>query len=111
MRRLSHRRQAGELLQQGRLGVTVVLIAAGGMAHITTIRLQNPALGVVGQVGLQLFFDPQDQALGLDTFGQDGREVAQQICEVNRRLFQDEFSGLDLRNIENVVDDRQQVPG
>ncbi len=55
--------------------------------------------------------DPQAQALGLDRLGKDGGQVAQQAGNVERRFLQSELAGLDLRDVEDIIDDRQQVPG
>jgi hypothetical protein len=51
------------------------------------------------------------QALGPGRLIEDRVQVAQQGGEIERRFLQRELAGLDLRQVEDVVDDAQQVPG
>ena len=55
--------------------------------------------------------DVEPQSLGPRAFGDDGADRVEQVADVDRCVVEREFAGLDLRDVENVVDDSEQVAG
>src|SRR5690606_19878296 len=58
----------------------------------------------------QVRIDPDDQfeVLFHDARGNEGRHVLDRLGEIERRVVEHQLAGVDLREVENVVDDRQQ---
>ena len=56
-------------------------------------------------------FDEQAQALGLDGCGQNRNHIAQHVTDGDGHFFQHKLAGLDLGEVQDVVDDAQQVSG
>jgi hypothetical protein len=53
----------------------------------------------------------QFQLLGVGGRGEDGQGVLQQVAQVERDMVEHQLAGLDLREVEDLVDDPQQVVG
>ena len=51
--------------------------------------------------------DAECEAFGLRAVGDDGDDVGEQIVDGDRRVVEHELAGLDLRDVEDVVDDLQ----
>ena len=55
--------------------------------------------------------DIEPQTLGPRAFGDDGADRVEQVADVDRGVVEGKFAGLDLRDVENIVDDPEQVAG
>jgi hypothetical protein len=53
----------------------------------------------------------QFQLLGVGGRGEDGQGVLHQVAQVERDAVEHQLAGLDLREVEDLVDDPQQVVG
>ncbi|MNV25331.1 hypothetical protein D3C71_1164270 [compost metagenome] len=53
----------------------------------------------------------QFQLLGVGGRGEDGQGVLQQVAQVERNMVEHQFAGLDLREVEDLVNDPQQAVG
>ena len=98
----SRRRAQGDDARFGKLD---------GVGGVIEDCLLNPCRVAAQVRGERRDFHLQGESLGLGAFVDDRPDVGHQVFDVHRGVFENEFPGLDLRQVEDVVDDAQQVPG
>ena len=80
-----------------------------GVRRIVEQRLLQPRRVAAQMGGVEPRFDTQLDVSCLGAVGDDGGDVVEQAVDGQRRFVENEFPGLDLGDVEDVVDDLQEV--
>ena len=73
--------------------------------------LEPHGVAAQAQRGVTVDDAHQLQALVMGAGGEHGQSVIDQVAQVEREVFQNQLAGLDLGEVQDLVDDRQQVVG
>ena len=100
------------VLEHGAYGDAAVVGELDGVAHQVGQHLFQ-ALRVAHQLQRGVAVDQADQlqVLLVGGGGEDGQGVLDQLAQVERDVLQHQLAGLDLREVEDLVDDPQQAFG
>ncbi|MNZ61527.1 hypothetical protein D3C78_796260 [compost metagenome] len=100
------------VLDHGAHGDAAFVGELDGIAHQVGQHLLQ-ALRVADQVQRGVSVDQADQlqVLLVGGRGEDGQGVLDQLAQVERDVLEDQFAGLDLREVEDLVDDAEQAVG
>jgi hypothetical protein len=92
----------------GCLVVALAVLLVSGVLPVQAIRVPSDSMTPTISAGDHLLLERD--AMALCTFAHQRHRVGQRRGEVERRRLQLHATGLDLRQIQDVVDEREQVP-